>query len=408
MRLCLARLAAAVFALALVSGCSNKVERLVGNERLIRGPEGLGTTTFQTSIPDRDTYVTPGTANYGPIFLVGQTSTFQARAFFKFAKFNLPDTTRLGFTADSVYFEVIPDTTSLRNQPGGPTQFHLGGTSQALADSGAIAWPGPASNQSFASGRHSFGDTLRLNLGESFGQFKGWALDPSSAPAFILETLDQTGIWGFRKALVRFRVTYFYQQSGNAVFASVTTPVTFGAYLHSPLNPPPTGTEPQLLLGGGFEPSVAIRGPVPAVGPGASVNELRFVFQVTDSIPAVDGITVLHNAPPKDATRVAFSLDVYQITGDWPETATDISQIPHGAIPIESFLSLTAEPGDSLSIPLPISLARVWFQAPATNYGVLISVRNANVNPGVVLGSRESAKPPVLRLSTTSTPPGRL
>ena len=376
----------------------------MGNERLIRGPGGLGTTTFQTAIPDRDTYVTPGTANYGPVFLVGQSAAFQARAFFKFAKFNLPDTTLLGFTPDSVYFEVLPDST-LRSQPRDASQFHLGGTSEALVDSGAIAWPGPAITQSLASGIHQFGDTLRLRLGASFNQFKGWALDPSSAPAFILETLDQNGIWGYHKNRVQFRVTYFYQKSGSAIFAATATSPTLGLYLHAPLNPPATGSDAGLTLGGGYESSVAIRAPVPLIGPGASVNELRFVFSVLDSLPGVDG-TVLKNAG--DSSRVAVILDVYHITAAWPEAATDFSQVPHDATPISSVVNFAGMPGDTLSVPIPISLARTWFQSPAANNGVLISVRNANVNPGVVLGSRESANPPLLRLSTTSPPPGRL
>ena len=53
-----------------LSGCSNRVERIVGNERLIRGPGGLGTTLDQGPAVDRDTYVTPGTANFGTSLLV--------------------------------------------------------------------------------------------------------------------------------------------------------------------------------------------------------------------------------------------------------------------------------------------------------------------------------------------------
>src|SRR5690348_1860635 len=107
MRLVSTRLAAILFALALASGCSNRAERLVGNERLIRGPGGLGTTILQNSLPDRDTYVTPGTANYGPYLLAGRSTTFEARSFFRFLKFNLPDTLLSGFTPDSIIF-ILP------------------------------------------------------------------------------------------------------------------------------------------------------------------------------------------------------------------------------------------------------------------------------------------------------------
>ena len=41
------------------------------------------------------------------------------------------------------------------------------------------------------------------------------------------------------------------------------------------------------------------------------------------------------------------------------------------------------------------------------NEGVLLSIRNANVKPGLRLGSRESAIMPLMRTGTTTAPPGR-
>jgi len=405
MRFRSATLVGAFFALILVSGCSNKVERLVGNQRLIRGPGSLGTTTLQNSVSDRDTYVTPGTANYGTTLLVGRSPTFEARSFFRFLKFNLPDTLISGFSPDSVVF-ILPQNAVLRSPPA-DINVQLGGTTQALVDSGGIPWPGPPITLPLASRDFGFLGPLRLNLGPAFNQFKGWALDPLNAPAFALEATATDGIGAFQANAAIFSVYYTWNLKGVVHHDSTNTAVSLDLYLHPPLSPPPSGSDVGLRLGGGFEPSIAVRAPVPAVASGASVNELRFVLSVTDSIPAVDGVTVLHNAPLGDSTRVAFNLDVFQITGDWPETATDLSQIPYNTTPIASFLSVTAEPGDSLSIPIPVSLARVWFQNPAVNYGILITVRNGNVFPGVVVGSRESAKPPVLRLSTTTEPPGR-
>lgn len=405
MRFRLATLVAAFFALILASGCSNRVERLVGNQRLIRGPGSLGTTTLENSTPDRDTYVTPGTVNYGTTLLVGRSPTFEARSFFRFLKFNLPDTLIAGFNPDSVVF-ILPQNPVLRSPPP-DINVQLGGTTQALVDSGGIAWPGPPITLPLASRDYSFVGPLRLNLGPAFNQYKGWALDPLNAPAFALEASATDGIGAFAANAAFFSVYYTWTLKGVVHHDSTNTAVSLDLYLHPPLQPSPTGSDVGLRLGAGFEPSIAIRAPVPAVAAGASVNELRFVFSVTDSIPAVDGITVLHNAAIGDSTRVPFSLDVFQITGDWPEAATDLSQIPYNTTAIASQLSITAQPGDSLSIPIPLSLARVWFQNPAVNYGILISVRNANVFPGVVLGSRESAKPPVLRLSTTTAPPGR-
>ena len=68
---------------------------------------------------------------------------------------------------------------------------------------------------------------------------------------------------------------------------------------------------------------------------------------------------------------------------------------------------MAAVPGDSVSLSLPSSLARDWAANPAGNYGVLVKVRDGNRDPGLLLGSRESSKPPMLRIATTSPPPGR-
>jgi len=59
-----------------LSGCSNRVERIVGNERLIRGPGGLGTTVSVVSFTDRDSHLPRNTANFGPALLLGQSGSF--------------------------------------------------------------------------------------------------------------------------------------------------------------------------------------------------------------------------------------------------------------------------------------------------------------------------------------------
>lgn len=162
MRFRLATLVAAFFALILASGCSNRVERLVGNQRLIRGPGSLGTTTLENSTPDRDTYVTPGTANYGTTLLVGKSPTFEARSFFRFLKFNLPDTLISGFSPDSVVF-ILPQNPVLRS-PLPDINVELGGTTQALVDSGGIAWPGPPITLPLASRDYSFVEIGRAHV----------------------------------------------------------------------------------------------------------------------------------------------------------------------------------------------------------------------------------------------------
>jgi hypothetical protein len=392
------RLPATLLALPLLlCGCSKRAERIVGNERLIRGPAGVGTTAVQTSTPDRDTYVTPGTANYGPVLLVGSNSSgFEARSFFKSLKFNLPDTTLPGFTPGNILFD-LPQSGVLRIPPS-HLSVRFGGVSSSLVDSGTIAWPGPSITTPLASKDYQGEARLVLDLGPAFNQFKGWALDPSSAPAFVLEATTRDTVAAFQAGAARFRAVYSWNRQGTAVYDTVNSTAALDLYLHSPLNPPPTGAETALQLGGPFEPSVAIRAPVPAIGSGVSVNELRFVLPVLGTIPAVDRSVVYDSS---------YFINVYRITGDWPEGATDLSAVPYNTTPIAIISGKNAPAADTLSVPLPTSIARSWFQDPASNYGVLLTVRSANVNAGLLLGSRESPTPPVLRLSTTTPPPGR-
>lgn len=396
-------LAALVLPAALaLSGCSEHSSRVVGNERLIRGPGGLGTTVIQGPAVDRDTYVTPGTANLGSTLLVGRSASYEARAFFKFIAFSLPDTNLPGLVPGDVLFELPP--APLRLNPL-DLQLDFGITDAALADSGVISWPGPGMGTPLGSIQFDFTGPLLLSMGPgSFFQFKQWALDPSLAPAFILRAPLTQGMAGFRAGAARFRVPYTWNNGGTTVVDTTSTTVFFDLYLHPPISPTPTGADTAIVLGGGFEASMAIRAPVPAIPPGASVNELRLVLAVIDSLPGVDG-SILHEAD--DSTRVAVTLEVRQISSVWPEGATDASLITTNVIPISLVLGVTAAAGDSLSIRLPTSLARGWSANPVSNEGVLITILSANTNPGIVIGSRESSRPPVLRVGTTSPPPGK-
>jgi hypothetical protein len=76
-------------------------------------------------------------------------------------------------------------------------------------------------------------------------------------------------------------------------------------------------------------------------------------------------------------------------------------------IPFSFLLRQAPVAGDSLSIPLPQFLVREWTALPATNKGLLVVVKSANVNPGMFVASRESANPPVMRLAYTNPPPYR-
>jgi hypothetical protein len=374
----------------------------VGNQRLLRGPGGLGTTQIQNPNSDRDTYVTPGTANFSSTLLAGRSSTYEARAFFKFTSFNLPDTNRTGFVPGDVLFE-LPEARLRRTPLDLDLQFGL--TDAAVPDSAVIGWPGPGMGTQLGSITYDFSGNLRLSLGPgSFNQFKQWALNPSSVPGFILRAPLVQGVAGFASNRARFRVPYTWNNAGTTVSDTITTLVTFDVYLHPPISPAATGADTALVLGGGFESSLAIHAPVPVIEPGASVNQLRLVLAVIDSLPGVDG-SILKDA--SDTSRVAVSLAIYRITGPWTEGVTDEASTPHSIVPTALVLNVAVTPGDSLSVPLPTSLARGWAENPASNDGILISIRSANINPGIVVGSRESSRPPVLRVSTTSPPPGR-
>ncbi|HET9941099.1 MAG TPA: hypothetical protein VFR25_08340, partial [Candidatus Eisenbacteria bacterium] len=162
----------AIWSLAL-SGCSNNSDRVTGNERLIRGAGGLGSTLVETTIPDRDTYVTPGTANYGSVLLVGRDATFEARAFFKILRINLPSTDFVSVVPTGNVLLDFPHV-PLRNEPLS-IDLELRETATALADSGTIAWPGPAPGVLLASSTYDFSGDLVMDLGPgSYSRVVQW------------------------------------------------------------------------------------------------------------------------------------------------------------------------------------------------------------------------------------------
>ncbi|HET9940366.1 MAG TPA: hypothetical protein VFR25_04640, partial [Candidatus Eisenbacteria bacterium] len=212
----------------------------------------------------------------------------------------------------------------------------------------------------------------------------------------MLQVSAIQGFAAFSSRTARLRIPFTKQVAGVTVPDTVSTTVTFDLYLHPPLVPTATGSDTALVLGGPFESSIAIRGPIPAIGPGASINDLRLVFGVIDSIPG-------YAAASDSGAVVPFTIEIYQVTGPWSETATDRSQVPTGSKPV-ALVVRSFPVGDTLSIPLPPDLARGW---TTLNEGVVLSIRNASVKQGLRLGSRESAVLPLLRVGTTSAPPGR-
>jgi hypothetical protein len=392
----------------LVLGCSEKVQTVVGNERLIRGPDGLGTTSSSTPGPDRDTYAAPDSANRDRSLLVGNYASiqFQSKSYFAApSAWTLPDTNLTGFTVDSVFFQL--DQAPLRIPPvSGVLQLNETASSW---DTTTVTWPGPANGAFLGSATFDFIGPLRISLGAgAFTLIKQWAIDPSSLAGLVLTGPTLSLGTGFRNHTGTVQVRYRYQSGAAPESAYAVTHLFRDFYLNSPVTPAPTGGDTELMLGGGYQAAVAIKVPVPASTPGFSLNEARLVFSVASTFPAVDGTTFNPGSGAVgDTARVSVTIDCFRITEDWTESTTDITAFKHDALPVSFVIDQAPAAGDSLSIPLPAFLVRAWSADSTTNKGVLLEVRSANVKPGMFLGSRESASPPVLRLAYTSPPPYR-
>ena len=394
-------------------GCSSRVERIVGNERLVRGPGGLGSTVSVVSSLNRDTYVTSNAVNFGPALLVGQSGSFDALSLFKVSAWRLPVETLTGFTPIAVHF-VLPQRQIL----GGATGTLSAGLSlTAVAWDSSVAWPGPALGAGLGSTSYDFIGALRVNLGPSgYSQVQQWAADPSLAPGFALVRTSTGNVGSFQAGSAVFRIFYQYTGPDSTETDSIDTHVSLNAYVHSPLSPPQTGTETALVFGGEFESALALRAPVPPISDGSSVNELRFLLPVTGTAPAPDGAAMPDTA--------ILSVDIFRIRAPWVEGVTDRAALTIDASPVSRLILpqfLTAQ-DTALSIPLPRVLTREWGADSTSNEGVLIRIRDITVRPGsdlyrlvqtpaespsFLIGSRESSRPPVLRVSTTTPPPGR-
>jgi hypothetical protein len=396
----------------LLCGCSNKVDRIVGNQRLIRGPGGLGTTDSVVSFMDRDTYLATSTANFGPALLVGESGSFEARSLFRVSSWSLPVETLPGFSPVAVHF-VLPKREILG--VAGLLSAELSLTSVPWDSS--VTWPGPALGASLGSTTYDFIGEFRINLGPGgYSQVQLWAATPSLAPGFALVRTSTGNVGSFQAGSAVFRVFYQYTGPDSTETDSIDTHVSLNAYIHSPLSPPQTGAETALIFGSGFECALALRAPVPPIADGSSVNELRLVLPVTGTATAGNGAAM----PDTTLLRV----DIFRILASWAEGITDQAALTLDANPV-SRLTLPAffvAQDTALSIPLPRELTRGWGADSTSNEGVLIKIRDVTVRPGPLLprlaqtqaespsfliGSRESSRPPVLRISTTTPPPGR-
>jgi hypothetical protein len=397
----------------LLCGCSNRVDRIVGNERLIRGPGGLGTTVSVVSLTDRDSHLPRNTANFGPALLLGQSGSFDALALFKVSTWRLPALTLTGFTPIAVHF-VLPQRQILG---GGTGSISADLSLTSVAWDSSVAWPGPVLGASLGSTNFDFIGALRVNLGPSgFSEVQSWAADPALAPGFALVRSSSGSVGSFDPSGAVFRIFYQYTGTDSTETDSIDTHMSLSAYIHGPMNPPPTGTETAMIFGGEFECGLALRAPVPTITDGSSVNELRFLLPVTGTAPAINGVAMPDTA--------ILSVDIYRIRAPWTEGVTDQAALTIDASPVSHLILpqfLTAQ-DTALSIPLPRVLTREWGADSTTNQGVLIRIRDVTVRPSIdvfriaqtpgespsfLIGSRESTRPPVLRFSTTTPPPGR-
>jgi hypothetical protein len=377
-------------------GCSRKAERLVGADRLIRGPGGLGTTTRVIETPDRDTYVENGTAVFDSMLLVGQSAGFEARTFLLIGTVNLPDTTLPGF---------VPQILSLefqRNLTLGFDPTTVNAFQTTVWDTTTVSWAGPAPGVllgSAADDRVLTGFSLPLNS-TSFTQVVQWKVNPVVTPPRIeLQTGGQP-LAAYVAGTVKLRIRYSHTVSGSAVLDSIDSPVTQDFYLHSPLSPAPSGADSALVWGGIYQTEIAMHFPLDSIPSSVSVNEATLVLRV------------LSNTALPDSADVSARVFVKAIRSSWGEGVSEQSSIPgvdSTAFASGSLIALYSVANGTVAIRLPGSLMREWVATPSTNGGLLVRLDDhRNLTKRFLIGSRESTQPAELHVSYTELPPGRL
>lgn len=384
---------AILFALLVLGafGCSKKDGRLLGNERLLRGPNGFGTTTIDALLPDRDTYVSPGAANFSPTLLVGNDGVFESRAFFRVPAWSIPDTTAAGFAISSIFLEVPYDTFTAT-----PFSLVLSFASASAYDSLA-AFPGPSAVQSLGTADAGIVLPFRVPIANStFTDIKSWAHDPASLPGLMLYTVGGTGITALRAGQARLRIGYDHIVSSASRRDTISTAIPLDFTLHTAGTPPPTGADTTLILGGKYDWRVPLHFAPVAVPSGSTVNEATLRLRVASS----DAVF--------DASR-GVDLEVRRVRNSWLESANSLA--PLGA---DSSTVVTTKriawggAADSVIIvTLPQSLIREWTAAGGVNEGLLLTLKSNNTLPELLLRSRESSNPCELRVSITTPPPGR-
>jgi hypothetical protein len=385
----------AALPLVLSLGCSTHKERILGNDRLARGPGGLGTTVREISAPDRDTYVSPGAANLGQTLIVGIAPSFEAKAFFRRpAAWGLPDTSHQGVAVLSVAFEAPIDVDASNNGAGLAVSL----ATIATEYDPTAPWPGPAAALTLGSLSDASVAPFRIELtGNVIPLMEAWAADSLSFPGMVLTPTGGNGLIGLQADKATITVVYS-RDVGSGVRDTISVVTAFGNdhYLHSPRTPLPTGGETLLVLGGLHELGVSMRFPAMSVPGGSTVNEATIRLHVDPSSPF---FTSGQKAP----------LVVRRIRTAWTESVTDTAglEVDAAAYAASDSVAVTSGADSVLTVALPQSIIREWTAAGAINEGILITLPNANRLPEIWFGSRESTTPAELRVSTTSPPPGK-
>jgi hypothetical protein len=376
-----------------LSGCAEKAARVLGNERLARGVEGLGTTTRGDTLVDRDTYANPSApAIRGATLLVGLETGYEARSLFRVGTWNLPDTSIHSNQIIRVYFQASFDSTVNLDLPltGTPLELHEAG---APWDTTTVAWPGPPLGLLLASGADDIAP-FSLDLQSfAFDSLRVWS-QRQDTTGFVLNMPSGTGVRGFAAGTGIFRVVYTHLVNGIPTSDSLDTRLTTDLTIHTPLSPP-TGTETTLLLGGLFRAEALFHAPVPVPPQGFSINGASIVAYIES---------------PAFPTDQEVEIRAYRVLRDWNESpvSADSANDLVGTTPIAILPHYRVRSaGDSITIPIPILIAREWSTNPSSNDGLVVRVTNSFKAPEIRLFSRESVSPPVLRLSTTTPPPGR-
>ena len=376
-------------------GCSRKAEKLVGAGRVIRGPGGLGTTTRVQPTPDRDTYVEPGTADFGDLLIVGNDTLFTARILMAVASWNVPSDTLPGFALGEVWLEVPPDTTFFE---GGNVNLHLTGSSW---DTTSVAWPGPSLSTllgSAADNRLTPGPFILPLNPAAYDSMKRWAQAPATVPGFALDRPGQ-GLLAYKTGGSRFRVAYTHTVSGSPKTDTLSTPVTQDFYLHSPIAPPPTGTESALILGGIYKAGIALHFPLDSVPAKVSIDQALLVLKQI--------VGPLFNLASSDTLAV---IQVRRIESPWIESVTEKAPLGvDNATTASRLLRLAYTAADStIRITIPGPLIREWASTSSSNQGFYVSlVHRTDPRRKFLIGSRESTARAQLHVTYTDLPPGR-